>query len=489
MHAFSAVLQRFIGDAPFCVMTRALLENVFAPAKLDQLFDRHAQVQQTQRLLFSTTVDILTEVVLRIRPSVGAAHRDAKRHGRIAVSAEALYEKLRGTEPAVCRALLCHCACEARAILAEVGPLPVPLLKGYDLRILDGNHIASTQKRLGALRGEGRAALPGLAVAVLDPQARLIEDVIFCPDGHAQECTLALGLLEHVLAGQLYITDRHFCTSDWLFGLRRLGAFFLGRQHAGHLRWEPLGERRYCGRVETGEVYERQVKLTDPRTGEEMTVRRITVELHEPTRDGDKEIHLLSNVPGPKEGVVGGIEAVQLAEAYLKRWLIEGAFFELTVNLGCEVNTLGYPGAALLCLCLGMSSYNLLAVVKGAIRAEKGEQAEEGLSGYYTAEEVRGTYRGMDIATDEGDWEPLRRATPAAMAGLLRQLARGIELSYYGKNPVRAKGPKTPRPFKGNRHASTHRLLNPGLFPPQAGQGLRQERPLPRARLYPPSSS
>src|SRR5438552_2034267 len=151
MNAFSTVLERFIGEAPFCVLTRALLENVFAPAKLDPLFERHAQTQQTQQLLFSTAVDLLTDVVLRFRPSVHAAHRAATRHQRIAVSAEALYEKLRGTEPAVCRALLRHAAAEVRPLLAELGPPAAPLLPGYDLRILDGNHIAATHKRLRVL--------------------------------------------------------------------------------------------------------------------------------------------------------------------------------------------------------------------------------------------------------------------------------------------------------------------------------------------------
>ena len=489
MNAFSTVLERFIGEAPFCVLTRALLENVFAPAKLDPLFERHAQTQQTQQLLFSTAVDLLTDVVLRWRPSVHAAHRAAARHQRIAVSAEALYQKLRGTEPAVCRALLRHAADQVRPLLATLGPPAAPLLPGYELRILDGNHIAATQKRLRVLRGEGRAARPGLAVAVLDPQARLLDDVLFCPDGHAQECRLALELLTQVRAGQLYLTDRHFCTSDWLFGLQRRGGFFLARQHAGHLRRQLLGERRSCGRAATGEVYEQAVQLTDPTTGEEMTVRRITVALDEPTREGDKEIHLLSNVPPPGAGEAAGVAAVPLAEAYLARWLIEGAFFELTVNLGCEVNTLGYPGAALLCLCLAMCCYNLLAAVKAALRVAQGAEAEEALSGYYTAEEVRATYRGMDIATQEEDWKPFQQAGPDTMAGFLRQLARRIDLSYYRKNPVRPKKPHPPKSSSANRHAATHRLLNPHQFPAKkrrASTAKGKSAPAPGSPRPPP---
>ncbi len=89
--------------------------------------------------------------------------------------------------------------------------------------------------------------------------------------------------------------------------------------------------------------------LTDPETGEEMTVRRITVELDKPTRDGEKEVHLLSNVP-EEDGIIAdveGVTALTLAKLYLERWLLETAFKTLTVHLRCEPNTLGYPPAAL----------------------------------------------------------------------------------------------------------------------------------------------
>src|SRR6266545_4818758 len=84
---------------PFCVMTRGLLENVFAPGKLDDLFERHSPLQYHRQLLFSTCADLLTEVVLAIRPSLNAAYRAARKHGTITVVVKSLYEKLAGTAP------------------------------------------------------------------------------------------------------------------------------------------------------------------------------------------------------------------------------------------------------------------------------------------------------------------------------------------------------------------------------------------------------
>ena len=45
-------------------------------------------------------------------------------------------------------------------------------------------------------------------------------------------------------------------------------------------------------------------------------------------------------------------DAIQLAEAYRKRWTIEGMFLEMTETLSCEIDTLGYPKAALFAFCL-----------------------------------------------------------------------------------------------------------------------------------------
>ena len=55
-----------------------------------------------------------------------------------------------------------------------------------------------------------------------------------------------------------------------------------------------------------------------------------------PTEDGDSEVEILTNLPAK-------VPVKKVAEIYLNRWKIEGAFHELTVALNCEVNTLGYP--------------------------------------------------------------------------------------------------------------------------------------------------
>jgi hypothetical protein len=440
-------------------MARGLLESAFAPDKLDALFDAHAQAQQTRKLLFSTAVEVMSWVVCRIRPSVHAACRHLQRHDALPVSIDAVYDKLARVEPPTTRALVQHTAAEARAVLAQLRAAPQALLPGYDLRIVDGNHPEGTDHRLGVLRDVGGGALPGVVVAVLDPQDQLIEDVLLCADGHAQECILLEPLLQRLRARQLWLADRHYCTSRILFGIARRGGFFLIRQHAGHLCWRLVGERRYCDRSATGEVYEQEVVLTDPETEEEMTVRRITVVLDQPTRDGDPELHLLTNVP------TADAAAVVLAELYRERWRLETAFRTLTVHLRCEPNALGYPPAALFAFGVAVACYNLVGLMLGTVRAMHGAAAEARVSSYQVADELAGTYRGLDIAVPESDWEVFRSADAGALARLLREIVGGMRVAYYHKYPSRPRqGPKKPRPRAPRKHVATDRLLHPDRY-------------------------
>ncbi len=463
---FSDILQRFADESPWCVMARGLLESVFSADKMNALFDAHAQTQETRTLLFSSCVDIMSWVVCRVRRSVNASCKHLRKHGALPVSVDAVYDKLARVETQTSAGLVRYSAQQVNAILDELQAKPLVLLEGYDLRIVDGNHPEGTQHRLGILRDQGGGALPGVVVAVLNPQNRLIEDVVLSEDGHAQECVLFEDLLQRLQDRQLWLADRHYCTSAILFGIARQ-AFFLIRQHAGHLRWQLVGERHYCGRSATGEVYEQTVILTDPQTKDVLIVRRITVELDKPTRDGETQLHILSNVPKLDDAAAGqrGVAALTLATLYLERWQLETAFKTLTVHLRCEPNTLGYPPAALFAFCVAIACYNLVGAMLGAVRAVHGEEEEKKVSSHQVADEMEGTYRGMGIAVPDSDWDIFRVADVATLAQLLKQLVTPMRVEHYYKYPSRPKKhPAKPRPSAPRKHISTHRLLNPHLF-------------------------
>ncbi len=154
----------------------------------------------------------------------------------------------------------------------------------------------------------------------------MVTDVVPCEDGHAQERALLGEVLPLVQANDVWVADRNFCTADFLFGIRARQAFFVIRQHAQTLHWERKGKRHYRGRSATGKVCEQAIQLADEE-GNLRVGRRVTVELDKPTRDGDTEIHILTNIPE------ADADALAIAEAYRGRWTMETAFGELAAAL------------------------------------------------------------------------------------------------------------------------------------------------------------
>jgi hypothetical protein len=201
-------------------------------------------------------------------------------------------------------------------------------------------------------------------------------------------------------------------------------------------------------------VYEGIAELRDPKRRETTHVRRITVKLYQPTRDGDTEIHLLTNLPRK-------IKALAIAELYRRRWTLEQAFNELTTHLRCELNTLGYPKAALFAFCVAICSYNLLAAIKGALRGVHGEEKMEAeVSNFFLTDEISGVYRGMMIALPPKDWEIFQEMSPRSLASHLRQWARTADLKSYPKHPRGPKKDKAPCPNAQFKHVATAELLD-----------------------------
>ena len=447
------VIDRFVEQSAVSVMFRGTLENAVTAELLDEVFVKTAKRQRQGELLFSSVVDLLALVATGARKSVNDAYKVKKE--QFTVSVTAVYDKLNGVETEVSRQMVRQTAMRMADVVKRLAPRRAPLLRGYRTKIIDGNHLAATEHRIEELRRIASGPLPGHALVVLEPDRMLLTDVFPCEDGHAQERSLLPQVLPTVRAADLWIADRNFCTTGFLFGIAARSAAFLIRQHRQTLHYELLGERRKVGRCPTGMVYEQKMRLTDAE-GHWMDVRRVTIELKKPTRDGDTEIHLLTNLPAK------AASARSVADLYLRRWTVEKAFHELDQALHGEIKTLGYPGAALLSFCVALLAYNVISVVKSALAAvHKAEAKREDLSGYYLAGELAAAYHGMMIAVPAEEWtRHFASLSPAELARLLKTMAAKVRPDRFRKN---IRGPKKPRPkrtsAKRRPHVSTARIL------------------------------
>ncbi len=449
--ALGEVIQHFVDKSPITVMVRGLIERVFDPQQLDEWFEGTVEKQYTRELLFSSVFDLMSQVVCGTRPSVHAAYQATE--AEVGVSITSVYNKLNVMEPRTSAELVRYAVAQATPLIEQLGGTLEAPLPGLRVKLLDGNCIEASEHRLDVLRALAAGALPGKSLVSYDPQLGIPIDVFPCEDGHAQERSLLQAVLPTVAAADVWVADRNFCTRGFLSGIEARDAYFVIRQH-GNLPWEPHSPLRAAGKMATGTIAEQQVRVIDEQ-GAELRLRRICVRLKTKTRDGDREIYILSNLPRSLA------TAKQIAELYRNRWTIETAFQELTEHLNSEINTLGYPRAALFGFCVALVSYIILATVKAAMRGVHGaDTIERTVSGYYIAEELSSTYMGMLIAIPEEDWRSFRTLTESQFVQVLRELAQKINLRRFRKHP---RGPKKPRPKRisdpKQPHVSTARLI------------------------------
>jgi len=446
-----AFIDRLSQVSPIPVMVRATLENVLAPETINRIFVEHAVSQSHRVLLFSSVVEIMMLVVCRLRPSVYAAFTLLE--GSLGVSAKSVYNKLSLIEPQVSRMLVVETAQKISDLINELQVFETSPIPGYEVRILDGNHHPASHHRLKVLRDVAAGPLPGQTLVVFDPVRRLVVDCVPCEDGHTQERAIVTQLLDPITPGVVWIADRNFCTCTMLFELNLHHAYFVIRHHA-QLSLHRQGPVNDCGVCESGHLYEQQVVITDS-SGEQLTCRLITIELSNPTRDGDQEIRILSNLPA-------SVGAAIIAESYRDRWQVENVNLELVKHFASEQKSLGHPPATLFAFCLSLVAYNVLAVAQASLRSVHGEAASpENLSSYYVAHSLASGWEAT-MLLDETFWEERYSGlTAAKFAAELKAIALHLDIRKYRKHKRGPKKPPTPRTrFRNTPHVSTKRLLD-----------------------------
>ena len=444
------IFERFMEKSPVSVMARGLLERVLNPKTIDEIFERVADRQYTRNLLFSVVFDLMSQVVCGSRKTLHAAYQASPQE--ISVSVTSVYNKVDGIETETSASLVRYCADAVAPIIDKMGGALPPLLPGYRVKILDGNCLEATEHRIRELRQTAAGPLPGKSLVVLDPSLKLMIDVFPCEDGHTQERALLEQVLPTVQANDCWIEDRNFCTVNFLSEVIRRDAFFIVRQHL-NLPWEPVGTFKKVGSIDGAKVSEQAIVVKN-HEGNELPLRRIRIHLDKPTRDGDRDVFVLTNLPKK-------VTAKKIATLYRKRWKIETAFQELAKHLNSEINTLGYPKAALFAFCVALIAYNVMSVIQAALRSVYGADIiEQNVSGYYVANELSAVYQGMMIAIPEKHWQVFSRMSPQEFADTLWSLASKVNLRRFKKHP---RGSKKPQPKckydKKHPHVSTFRLI------------------------------
>jgi hypothetical protein len=452
---FKAVYDRFADRSTVTLMARIIHERAFSAKAIDALFERESERQYTREILFSSLVEVMMLVVLGEHPSVFSAWKKNKHV--ITTSVQALYDKLRNVEPKVASALVRSMAAQCAQLIDSMDARRPALLPQFPLRILDGMHIEHTHRRLAKTRGSAAGPLPGFALAVYDVERDLISHAIFEQDGHAQERSRLDDVLPCVSPGECWVADRNFCTQAFLLALLDHGAHVLIREHA-QMPWIAEQSSEPAGETEGGKLFKQQIRVGKSDTFEGKKLWRVTLELDDPTRDGDRELHIITDV------LDHGVSAADVMRVYRARWSIERCFHTMATTLHAELNTLGAPGAAMFALAVGYCAYNVFSTLGAALRSAHGsETIDQGLSKHAVVTELKAMAGGLGVLVPDDLWVSYRRKPLEELGAELVTLARRFSLDNgYRKAPTPKKPPnRTPRTrFKGKPHISTKSVLD-----------------------------
>jgi hypothetical protein len=440
--------------SPLTVLVRGVLEWACPRSFFEEVFDRECRpAQWNRKLAISAIAWLMLAVVSGVRRSVFAAFQadQASDSPTITATASALYAKYGRIDPRFAAAVVRESGRRMSGLLRAAGVGEPFGWEGYRVIVLDGTDLGGTEHRLKVLRRIKAAGLPGRFVAAYELATGVVIDAAASEDAYTSERVLVRAILAAAVPDNLFVADRHFCTTEILFSIIDRRASFVIRQHES-LRWRPLKGPRRAGRAATGEVWEQPIEVEDTDTGERRRMRRVVLELDTPTDEGETEVVPLSNL--------GRVGARRICELYRGRWTIERHFALVKAVLRGEIEGLGRPRAAVFAMGMALVAANALAVVRRALRAAHGDGEAEKLSGYYMADEVAGAYRAVDALAAEAEWRALE-ATPAGpFWGWCRAVASRIRTRGLHKHPRGPKRPPPPRASGRDRHHySTYRLM------------------------------
>ncbi|MCA9135603.1 MAG: transposase [Planctomycetales bacterium] len=443
----SSVLAKFLKQCPFAVLTQSVIRGLMR-SEFDAVFEENRSQQYEKKLIFSTVAMAVADVTLRFADNFRQAH--TKHKEKLRVSLTSFYNKINAIELQTSEAIVARSAKRAADLQDQLNFVPYQVLEGYNVYALDGNHLQESEKRLKPLRMLHDAPLAGTIVARFDLQRQLFDRAYLLEDAHAQECTTLDRVLDDLNEGDLLLADRHYCILNFLRKANDNSVCFVIRQH-GRFKGVLVGKRRRIGRTETGVVFEQQIKTSD--AADALVMRRITVELDEPTRDGDTVIHLLTNLPK-------AVKATEIADVYRFRWDEETGFYYLTTTLTCEVKSVSEPKAALFLFCMAMMAFNVRQTVFAALYAEHSEELVNDVSHHAISVEVSQYTDGMLVVLDDAFWDRVLGPHMEHGTDRIREISRAIDLSKYRKSKrgPKKKVEKPPRTRK-RTHVSTAKIL------------------------------
>jgi hypothetical protein len=424
------------------------------PQALDRLFEKHRGACYTRELSFANVVALIGDALLEHQGSGRQSFQRARHNGTLAVTDQAIYQKLSRLPLAVSEAFLSASTQGLLEVFPQTDALLPDCLHALTVVVLDGKAIKRVPKRLRPLRGQSGGVLGGKALVALHLASGLSLAMATDPDGETNEAKRVPDLLPQVRAqfpGVLWVADRQFGdpTQAAAFSARA-GDHFLVRWDGKTLFTRDPQRPVQRGVDSQGRVYDEDWgTFGGPRNKQRRRVRRITL-----YRPGEETVVLITDLEDEQ-----AYPATDLLAVYLARWGIERVFQQITEVFDLRRLIGTTPQGTLFQLAFCLLLYNQIQVVRAYV-AQGAQQPVSSVSVELLFEDVRRQLIALHEVLQPAE---VAQVVPAiATAEQLRQRLRQLLQSVWTPRWQKAPAKKRTPPHSGNakrEHKSAYRLI------------------------------
>ena len=312
---------------PLAEAVLSLWAFVMDPQFLAGVFERHRGRSFEEILTFPVFVEWIADALLQHRGSGRQAFERAKQNDTLPTSIEAMYGKLRRVPVSLSEGFLEEGTARLRELQAGV-PSKVAWptsLREFTPVIVDGKKLKQVAQRLLVARGQPGKLYGGKLLVAYVPTVDVVRAFHADPDGEANDCKRMPGLIpraRQAIAGlRLWNLDRQFCDLTQPRLLAQEGDHYVIRYHS-----KCRFERDTSREIVTSQDAQGRTLIDEwGWLGSAKSKHRLYVRRARLQRPGEEEIIVITDLLDETK-----YPAVDLLEAYLKRWGIEQMFQQIT---------------------------------------------------------------------------------------------------------------------------------------------------------------
>lgn len=443
------------GRVPLAEAVLTLFRFAVAKEELENMFQRLRGRCYTKILDFHLLVQLMHDALLVYRGSGRQSFEHAKEDGRLPVSIQAAFGKLRRMPVALSEGFLAECTDRLRQAFPKTVLKDVPeSLRAFRVNVLDGKAIKHVAKRLKPLRGQSGGVLGGRVLVAMDFQSGLAVVMRADRDGDANDVKFVPDVLPEVrrrFAGpRLWMADRQFADLVQTAYFTQEDDHFLVRYNK-KLRFH---EDSSCKPRNGHDVSKRKYVedwgwIGGPKDKRRRRVRRITL-----SRPEEEDIVLLTDLLDGQQ-----YPAVDLLALYAERWNIERMFQQVTEVFHLETLIGGSPEATVFQFAFCLVLYNMIQVIRASIAAVERREPDT-ISTEKLFLDVERELTACTVLWDVEQWA-VRVDRPwrgTEVKSRLRELLRHVWTDRWIKAKSYRRRPHPAVPRLGV-HVSVHRIL------------------------------